>query len=184
MESFVKKCSLEEHTKSNANSYCQECKIYMCAKCITNLEDKENGHHKDCDISPINEFERNKKEKLDNNIKTLENLYNSLEKTIKEINETFEKISESKEDLKLIIQKEFTKLRNELNNREDELFIEVDELYNYSFLSFISISLSIIGLLFSELILEVFTLFPSLVSPYSSLLSLIMLMLDSKLFGE
>ena len=187
MESFVKKCSLEEHTKSNANSYCQECKIYMCkdcenyhsklfknhhkfnikkeekeediftglckeynhsieleyycknhkilccAKCITNLEDKENGHHKDCDISPINEFERNKKEKLDNNIKTLENLYNSLEKTIKEINETFEKISESKEDLKLIIQKEFTKLRNELNNREDELLLNVEKEFENRF---------------------------------------------------
>ena len=187
MESFVKKCSLEEHIKANANSYCQECKIYMCkdcetcheklfknhhkfnikkeekeediftglckeynhlieleyycknhnilccAKCITNFEDKENGHHKDCDICPINDFEKNKKEKLDSNIKTLEILYNHLEKSIKEINETFEKINESKEDLKLNIQKIFTKLRNELNNREDELFLEVDELYNYSF---------------------------------------------------
>ena len=29
----VEKCSLEEHEKIDAISYCQECKIKMCNKC-------------------------------------------------------------------------------------------------------------------------------------------------------
>ena len=42
----------------------------------------------------------------------------------------FEKINESKEELKLKIQKIFTKIRNSLNEREDELLLEVDNQYN------------------------------------------------------
>ena len=33
MECFNKKCSLKKHEKDDANSYCQECNIYMCKKC-------------------------------------------------------------------------------------------------------------------------------------------------------
>jgi len=42
----------------------------------------------------------------------------------------YEKIEKSKEELKIIIQKIFTKLRNALNDREDELLLEVDNRYN------------------------------------------------------
>ena len=42
----------------------------------------------------------------------------------------FEKINESKEELKLKIQKVFTKIRNCLNEREDELLLDVDNQYN------------------------------------------------------
>ena len=41
-----------------------------------------------------------------------------------------EKITKNKEELKLNIQKIFTKIRNELNNREDDLLLEVDQKYN------------------------------------------------------
>ena len=44
-----------------------------------------------------------------------------------------DKILESKEELKLNIQKIFTKIRNELNEREDELLLEVDQKYNNLF---------------------------------------------------
>ena len=33
MEIQKKKCSFMEHLNVNANSYCGECKIYMCNKC-------------------------------------------------------------------------------------------------------------------------------------------------------
>ena len=33
IEPDIKKCSFEEHNKIDANSFCQECKIYMCNKC-------------------------------------------------------------------------------------------------------------------------------------------------------
>ena len=41
--------------------------------------------------------------------------------------EITEKINKNKEETKLNIQKTFTKLRNELNNREDQLLLEVDD---------------------------------------------------------
>ena len=41
-----------------------------------------------------------------------------------------DRINEEKEELKLKIQKIFTKLRNVLNERENELLLEVDKKYN------------------------------------------------------
>ena len=45
----------------------------------------------------------------------------------------FEKIEERKEELKLKIQNIFTKIRKALNEREDELLLEVDKRYNEIF---------------------------------------------------
>ena len=44
--------------------------------------------------------------------------------------EIFEKVGKNKEDLKLKVQKAFTKIRNALNEREDKLLIEIDTLYD------------------------------------------------------
>ena len=41
-----------------------------------------------------------------------------------------EKINISKEEIKLKIQKIFTKIRNTLNKREDQLLLEVDKEFN------------------------------------------------------
>ena len=41
-----------------------------------------------------------------------------------------EKIIKNKEELKLNIQNTFTKIRNALNNRENELLLEVDKNFN------------------------------------------------------
>ena len=38
--------------------------------------------------------------------------------------------NEKKENIKTKIQSVFTKLRNELNNREDKLLLEADEIFN------------------------------------------------------
>ena len=60
----------------------------------------------------------------------MEELYNNLEESIKNLKIIFEKINESKEKLKSDIQKIFTKLRCELNDREDMLLLEVDNYYD------------------------------------------------------
>ena len=52
----IKKCSLPDHEKVEAVSFCQECKIYMCAKCKKNHSGLFINHH---------EF------KLDENIKEI-----------------------------------------------------------------------------------------------------------------
>ena len=49
---------------------------------------------------------------------------------MKELKEIFMKIEKDKEDLKLNIQNIFTKIRNAINKREDELLAEVDNFYN------------------------------------------------------
>ena len=53
---------------------------------------------------------------MDINIESLKNL--------------FQNIENDKEKLKSKIQKIYTKIRTELNSREDELLLEVDKLYN------------------------------------------------------
>ena len=53
-----------------------------------------------------------------------------LEQSIKELKELFDNISENKENLKMKIQKIFTKIRNTLNDREDELLLEIDKKFN------------------------------------------------------
>ena len=67
--------------------------------------------------------------KLKDNIKYLEDLSKSLQESINKIKETFEIINGDKEELKKKIQKIFTNIRNELNNREDKLLLEVDKQY-------------------------------------------------------
>ena len=59
------------------------------------------------------------------NIKCLEELSKNLQNSINELIILFENVNKSKEELKLKIQNIFTKIRNILNNREDELLLEV-----------------------------------------------------------
>ena len=59
----------------------------------------------------------------------MEDLSTSFEKSVEEIKNLFKKINNDKEDLKLQIQKIFTKIRTKLNEREDELLKNVDEQF-------------------------------------------------------
>ena len=45
----------------------------------------------------------------------------------------FEKVEKNKEEIKINIQKIFTKLRNNINEREDELLMDVDKKFNELF---------------------------------------------------
>ena len=82
----------------------------------------------------IKEIQGEKRSKLKENIKYLEDLSNKFEQSINELKILFEKINKDKEELKLKIQKIFTKLRNSLNEKEDQLLIEVDEKFNDLFI--------------------------------------------------
>ena len=173
------------HIESDAISFCEQCKIFMCNKCLNHHKElfenhqqykidknnndifidicKENGHerkleffckshdelccglcisklnengygqHKDCDVCSIKNIKEEKKNKLNENIKYLQELSNNLENTINELKTIFENINKSKEELKLYIQKVFTKIRSVLNEREDELLKEIDNKYNENF---------------------------------------------------
>ena len=60
----------------------------------------------------------------------MEELSNKFDDTIKKLKIIVEKVNEDKEKLKLEIQKKFTKIRKELNDREDMLLLEVDNYFS------------------------------------------------------
>jgi len=54
---------------------------------------------------------------------------------MKELKDLFQKIEKDKEDLKLEVQKIFTKIRNNINDREDKLLLDIDNLFNDKFIN-------------------------------------------------
>ena len=148
-----KNCSFKAHKESDAISFCEQCKIFMCNKCLNHHKElfenhqqykidknnndifidiyKEKGHdrkleffckshnelccvvcvskinekgygqHKDCDVCSIEKIKEEKKNKLNENIKYLQELSNNLGNTINELKTIFENINKSKEELKL-----------------------------------------------------------------------------------
>ena len=106
--------------------YCTVC----CVACFSKVRTKELGKHKDCDICLIKDIKEEKINKLKDNIKNLEEPPKNISKSISDLREIFEQINKDKEKLKLNIQKIFTELRNELNNREDILILEIEKQYD------------------------------------------------------
>ena len=94
---------------------------------------KGNGQHKDCDVYYITKIKNEKKLDLDKNINYLEELSYKLEPSINELISVYEKIIERKDKIKQEIQNIFTKIRAELNSREDKLYLEIDEKFNELF---------------------------------------------------
>ena len=78
----------------------------------------------------MEDIKEEKKNKLYENIQNLERLSNNIDDLINQLKILFEKIYKDKEELKLKIQNIFTKIRNSINDREDELLLEVDKIYN------------------------------------------------------
>ena len=134
-EIFIDICQEEKHP-NKFEFYCKDHSILCCAACISKLEGKGYGQHKDRNVCFIENIKEEKKKKLNENIEYLENLSNVLlEKSINELKAIFEKIDKSKEEIKSKIQNVFTKIRTVLNEREDELLFEVDNQYNEKYCS-------------------------------------------------
>ena len=125
---FTGMCQEKNH-KDELEYFCKDHNKLCCAACISKIKSKGNGEHKDCQICDIEEIKEEKKNKLKDNITYLEDLSKTLEKSIIELKSIFDKIEKNKEDLKIKIQKIFTKIRNTLNDREDKLLIEVDNTF-------------------------------------------------------
>ena len=125
-EIFTGFCKEENHF-NKLSYFCKTHNQLCCAACISKIKGKGNGQHTDCEVVFIEKIKNEKKKSLKDNIKKLENFSNILEETINQLKITFNKIKDEKEELKLKIQKIFTKLRNKINEREDELLLQVDE---------------------------------------------------------
>ena len=148
---YFHKCFFDDNPLRNSNllidetfnGFCQEnnhnikldyfCKNHnklCCGLCTCKIKGNGNGQHNDCNICFIKDIKAEKKRQLKDNIESLEELSNKFDDTIKKLKIIVEKVNEDKEKLKLEIQKKFTKIRKELNDREDMLLLEVDNYFS------------------------------------------------------
>ena len=122
-------CQKENHF-DKLDYFCKNHNSLCCSACIVKLKKKGRGQHSDCNVYVIEDIKKEKKEILEKNIKEIKNLSISIESSILKLKKAFEEMNKNKEELKIKIQKIFTELRNNLNNREDELLLKVDEKFN------------------------------------------------------
>ena len=127
-EIFIGLCYENNHLY-DLKYFCKNHNKLCCAECITKFKGKGHGQHSDCEVCSIEDIENEKKNQLKDNIKKLEVLSINLQQSIEEVKLVFEKIQKDKEEIKTEIQKVFTKLRNNINDRENELLLNVDKLY-------------------------------------------------------
>ena len=128
-EIFSEYCKKDNHY-GKFEFFCKEHNQLCCSDCICKIKIKGKGEHSDCDVCSIENIKNEKKNNLEENIKIIKNISNSYEELINQIKVINEKIIINKEEIKLKIQKIFTKKRNALNGREDELLLEVDNKFN------------------------------------------------------
>ena len=128
-EIFTGICKEPNH-KNELEFYCKNHNKLCCSYCISNIKEKGFGQHSECNVCLIDKIKEEKKGKLGENIKLLEDLSNKVENSFNELKKLIENINEDKEKLKLEISKIFTQIRNIINQREDELLLEVDNKYN------------------------------------------------------
>ena len=124
---FINACQKHSY---KLDIYCKDHNTLCCSVCVSKLKEGGYGQHHDCDVYHITKIKDEKRNKLKDNINKLEGLSNQIEKSINEIKIIFEEINKSKEDLKLKVQEIFTKIRNILNEKEDQLLLDIDNKYD------------------------------------------------------
>ena len=130
---FTGFCKEENHT-DKLEYFCKSHNKLCCAACIAKVKAKDKGQHSECEICVLEEIKESKVNKLKENISNLEKLAKDIDKEINELKITFQTINQNREDLKLNTQKIFTKIRNTINDREDEILLKIDELFNNAYM--------------------------------------------------
>ena len=130
-EIFTGICPEEKHS-NELEYFCYTHNQLCCIACITKIKGEGKGQHTDCNVCFIKDIEDKKRKILKNNIKYLEKL--SIEQSMNDTKKIIDLLKYNKESLKTKIQKIFTKIRNEINKREDKLLLKVDQLYEQIFL--------------------------------------------------
>ena len=128
-EIFTGLCTEPNH-KGKLEYYCKNHNKLCCSSCISKIKGKGNGQHSDCEVCFIEEIVKEKKNKLNENIKYLEESCKNIEESLRKLKEIYEEMIKSKEEIKTKISKIFTKIRNLLNEREDQLLLELDNMYD------------------------------------------------------
>ena len=131
----IDECKKEKHERNKFKFFCKNHNILCCSYCISKIKNEFFGQHSDCDICELNDIKGEKIKKLKENINILENLSQNFEKSINDLKIIGEKINENKEKSKIKIQNIFSKLRNALNEKEDQLLLKIDEKYDNLFIN-------------------------------------------------
>ena len=128
-ELFTGFCKAENHFEK-LEFYCKNHNQLCCGLCITKIKGKKYGQHAECEVCFIENIKEEKKNKLKDNINMLEELSKTFDESINKLKKIIEEITESKEQLKTKIQKVFTKIRNAINEKEDNLLLQIDKEFN------------------------------------------------------
>ena len=123
-------CKEEKHHNFELNYYCKTHDVLCCAACISKIKGEKKGEHVNCLRYGVNTIKEEKKSKIKENIKLLEELSSKFNESFNGIKKMCEKINEKKQKLKTKIQDIFTILKDALNNRENELLLNVDKEYD------------------------------------------------------
>ena len=125
---------LEKNHQEKLEYFCRTHNKLCCRACVTKIKGLGNGQHSECDICFVKDITDERKNILEQNIIYLKNNRTSFDSLINKLKEAYKEISDKKEKLKIRIQKFFTKIRNEINKREDQLLLIVEQVYeNYFF---------------------------------------------------
>jgi len=125
-------CTEKNHSEL-LKFFCKNHNQLCCASCICKIKNQEYGQHSNCDVTTIEEIKENKENKIKDNLSILKNLSNKLNSTIEKFKNISQKINENKEHQKIKVQKIFTKIRDAINQREEELFLEIDKKFEEIF---------------------------------------------------
>ena len=131
-EIFKDICNEPSH-KNKLEFYCKNHNKLCCAACLSKIKGEGNGQHYNCNVCIIKEINDEKKNKLKENIKILKDFSEKIDNLLNELKALFQKIYQSKEALKMKISGVFSKLRNAINEREGELLLQLDKIYENTF---------------------------------------------------
>ena len=129
---FTGYCKKDNHNQI-LEFYCKTHNELCCASCICVLKGKGKGQHSSCEICFLEDIKEEKKNKLKDNINILEELSVKLDESINNLKNAFNKIDERNEKTKIKFMEIFTKLRNILNQTEDELLSDIDSEFKNNF---------------------------------------------------
>ena len=130
---FTGLCTEKDHL-NKLLFFCRNHNMLCCSSCLCKIKKKGYGQHKDCDVCEIEDIKEEKMNKYEENIKYLENLSQNIKESINKLKLIYEKVEKDKEQFISNVQKIFTKLRNALNEREDELLLIINEKYKKLYL--------------------------------------------------
>ena len=122
-------CKIGTNHNLEFDFFCKTHNELCCEKCISKQGEKEFVQHKNCDVCSLESIKEQKEKNYKENIKNLKNISSNFEEILKGLKNIIDNVNEEKDKIKLNIQKSFTKLRNALNKREDELLISIDNIY-------------------------------------------------------